>query len=55
MIFDEAAFLIFFIWLICCLFDSQAMEGYMTSVIVCSIALGFNLISIIYLFFAHAI
>ncbi len=51
LIFDEAAFLISFIWLICCLFDSQQFQGYMTIVIIWSIALGFNLISIIYSIF----
>ncbi len=51
IIFDEAAFFISFIWLICCLFDSHQWQGYMTSVIVWSVALGFNLISIIYSIF----
>ena len=51
LIFDEATLFISLIWIICCLFDPQQWQEYMPSVIVWSIALGFNLISIIYSFF----
>lgn len=45
---DLVAIVISIIGIICCLFDSQQWQGYMTFVIIWSIALGFNLIGLFY-------